>query len=146
MKGSISYRASGGWYVVNWYFKGKAYKISWFNGQRMYSKDRAEKCRACIQGDAERGVFRIEKWLAQAPCDVVPFLHEWLKEISPTLKPGTQKDYANSIKNHLIPFFRLNPTHLNEIRLDTLTKLLNSIDRAGKGKLNVMYCLRSCLD
>ena len=146
MKGSISYRAKFGWCYVSWYSKGKDNKISWFNGQRMYSRDRAEKCRACMQAEEERGVFRIEKWLSQAPCDIVPFLNDWLNEISPTLKPATQKDYANSIKNYLMPFFRRNPTHMNEIQLDTLTKLLNSIDRAGKGKLNVMYCLRACLD
>jgi len=146
MKGSISYRAGSGWYVVNWYYKGKAHKISWFNGQRMYSADRAEKCRACMQAETERGVFRIDKWLAQAPCDVIPYLRGWIEKISPTLKPATRKDYLNSIRNHLIPFFETHPAHLAEIDLDTLTDLLNSIKRSGKGKMNVMYCLRACLD
>ena len=148
MKGSISFRVlgNGGWFYVNWYWGGKDRKIAWFNGQRMYSRDRAEKCRACMQAEEERGVFRLEKWLSQAPCDVIPYMTDWLNDIGPTLKAATLKDYKNSIKNHLIPFFRKNPANLNEIDSQVLTRLLNSIKRGGKGKLNVMYCLRACLD
>lgn len=54
-------------------------------------------------------------------------------------------DYGNSIKNHLTPYFTLNPLQLHEIQYDVLRNLLKSINREGKGKQNVMYCLHACL-
>lgn len=43
------------------------------------------------------------------------------------------------------PFFKEHPVQLHEIQYDVLRKLLNSIDREWKGKLNAMYCLHNCL-
>jgi hypothetical protein len=99
-----------------------------------------------MQTDYERGTFRLEKYTREVPTDVIPYLWEWIAQIGPTLKPATRRDYENSIKNHLEPFFKRHPVQLHEIQLDLLTKLQNSINRSGKGKLNVMGCLHACLD
>lgn len=69
-----------------------------------------------------------------------------METVKPTLSPGAYKDYINSIKNHLVPFFENNPIQLHEIQYDTLVMLLNSIKRGGKGKLNVMSCFHACLN
>ena len=61
-----------------------------------------------------------------------------------TLAPATYKDYRGSIENYLVPFFEKEPMQLHDVRYDTLMRILNSINREGKGKLNVMY-LSSCL-
>ena len=61
------------------------------------------------------------------------------------LSPATRKDYENSIKNHLIPWFKLNPYQIHELQYDVLCRLLNDINRTGKGKKNVIYCLRRCI-
>jgi len=43
-------------------------------------------------------------------------------------------------------WLKKHPVNVHEIRYDTLCQLLTDIKREGKGKLNVMYCLRRCLD
>jgi hypothetical protein len=98
-----------------------------------------------MQADVENGTFRIEKYKGDQWTDVIPYLEVWLETIKATLSPATLKDYQNSIKNHLNPFFRENPVQLHEIQYDLLLKLLNFIQRSGKGKANVMYCLHRCL-
>jgi integrase len=98
-----------------------------------------------MQADVENGTFRIEKYKGDQWSDVIPYLEVWLETIKSTLSPATLKDYQNSTKNHLIPFFRENPIQLHEIQYDLLLKLLNFIPRSGKGKANVMYCLHRCL-
>jgi len=146
MKGSISYRKDRGWWYVSWYEEGKTHKITQYRGERMFRKELAQKLLACMQADMENGIFRLEKYTKEAPTDVVPYLWEWLDAVGSTLKPATYKDYENSIRNHLVPFFQRNPVQLHEIQLDILTRLLNSIQRRGKGKLNTMYALHACLD
>lgn len=145
MKGSIHYREDRKRWFVRWYHQGKAHNIYKYNGEFLYDKRLALKLLSCMQADEERGVFRIEKYLYSAT-DVIPYMAKWLETISPTLSPATQKDYRNSIENHLAPWFEKNPLMLHEIQYDVLCRLLNDINREGKGKLNTLYCLRACLD
>ena len=147
MKGSIHYRKDAGWWFVLWYDPAtqKGAKIVWYKGERMYHRKMAEKLLAVMQSDIEQGTFRLERYTQKGWTDVVPYLYEWLKAVGPTLKPGTLKDYQNSVRNHLEPFFTQHPFQLHEIQYDVLLKLLNSIKREGKGKFNVMMCLHACL-
>ena len=146
MKGSVVYHKRLKRWYVSWWHKGKTYKIyRYIDGQYLYDKKRAEKLCALMQSDVERGVFDIERYTRRFT-DVAPYLEEWLENVKPNLSPATYKDYSNSIRNHLVPFFERHPVQLHEIRLDILYRLLNTIDRAGKGKQNVMYCLHACLD
>lgn len=147
MKGSIHYRKDRGIWFVLWYHKTdkKRYKIYRYKGELIYDKRIAQKLLASMQGDYENGTFRIEKYTGLGWTDTVPYLYEWLDVAKGDLSPATYKDYLNSIKNHLEPFFTSNPFQLHEIQYDVLRKLLNSIDRKGKGKANVMYCLHACL-
>ena len=146
MKGSIHFRGDRGYYYVSWVHKGHPYKVYKYNGEFLYHKKLAEKLLACMQSDEENGFFRIEKYTREVPTDVVPYLNTWIELQKDTLSPATFKDYYNSIKNHLIPWFEKHPVQLHEIRYDILCQLLNDIKRDGKGKLNVIYCLRRCLD
>jgi len=145
MKGSYYFRPDVGWWVVQWYQREKLYKITRYKGERMYSVKTAKKVLALMQSDVEDRVFNIQKWIGQNWTDVIPYLNEWVEAIKDTLSPATYKDYRYSIKNHLIPFFIENPVQLHEIQYDVLMKLLTSINRTGKGKMNVMYCLHACL-
>lgn len=145
MKGSIGFRkiGKGGHYFVSWYIGKKQYKINKYKGIICRDRSMAERLLSIMRSDLENGVFRIEKFLYQA-VDVIDFLEEWLKkEIH--LSPATQKDYQNSIKNHLKPWFETHQVMLHEIQYDTLCSLLNDIKRDGKGKLNVLYCLHAAL-
>lgn len=147
MKGKIGYADHVKRYYVSWYhpLHSKTYKVYHYKGEPLYDRRMAEKLLACMQADVEKGVFRIEQYI-KTPSSVVSYLKEWIEIVKPTISPATYKDYKNSIENHLIPFFQVNPVQLHEIQHDTLMSLLNSIKREGKGKLNVMYCLHACLD
>ena len=147
MTGSIQYHKERKLYYVQWYDRGtkKTYKIYKYRGEYLYDIRLAEKLLACMQADVENGTFRIEKYKGDQWTDVIPYLEVWLETIKATLSPATLKDYQNSIKNHLTPYFQENPVQLHEIQYDVLLKLLNFISRSGKGKANVMYCLHRCL-
>lgn len=148
MKGKIRYRKDRDYWYVDWWDErtGKQRKISRYKGEICYSKKMAKKLLAVMQSRVEDEIFRIEEFTGQQPTNVIPYMDRWMKDISPTLKPATIKDYANSIKKHLVPFFKKHPIQLNEIKYDTLIQILNKINRSGKGKQNVMYCLHACLD
>ncbi len=70
----------------------------------------------------------------ETPSDIVPYLQTWLDEDGKALSPATRKDYENSIKNHLIPWFERNPYQIHEIQYDVLCRLLNDLKRSGKVK------------
>lgn len=148
MKGSIQYRKDRGLYYVAWYHapEKKTYKIYKYKGIPCETKKLAEKLLSSMQGDVENGIFRIEKFTKETLTDTVNYLWSWLNDIQHTLKPATYKDYSNSIRNYLEPFFKEHPVQLHEIQYDLLMKLMNSIKREGKGKMNVLYCLHACLD
>ena len=147
VKGSIQYRKDRKLYYVQWYdrTKKKIFKIYRYKGTYLYHISLAKKLLACLPADTENGTFRIEKYTGDRWTDVIPYLDDWLEAVKTNLSPATYKDYQNSIKNHLTPFFRKNPVQLHEIQYDILLKLLNYIPRCGKGKANVMYCLHRCL-
>ena len=154
MMGKVKYRRSRDFWFVQW----GDFKVSRYKGflcrdgeiHGMKGRDMAIKLLAVIQADAEHcetlGVpFQIERYQEQR-VDTIPYLREWLGVINPTLKPATQKDYLNSINNHIIPWLKRNPYRLHEIKYDILCKMLGDIKREGKGKKNVMYCLHACMD
>jgi len=145
MKGSVGFRnvGNGGYYFVSWYIGKKQYKISRYKGLLCQTHDMANRLLSVMRSDEENGVFRIEKFINQTT-DVVPFLWEWIRAQT-YLSPATIKDYENSIKNHLEPWFNSNPIMLHEIQYDVLCRLVTDIKREGKGKLNVMYCLHDAL-
>ncbi len=147
MKGSVKFRKDRGIWYVTWHYapERKTYKIYRYKGELMHDKRVANKLLSAMQGDTENGTFRIEKYTGKGWTDVVPYLNEWIEAVRGDLSPATYKDYRNSIKNHLAPFFEENPFQLHEIQYDVLRMLLNSIQRGGKGKANVMYCLHACL-
>lgn len=151
MKGKVYFRAARNYWYVQWCDSGKTYKINKYKGflcrdgelQGIRGEDMANRLLSLMRSDQENGVFRIEKFTNQST-DVIPFLEEWL-QTQGHLSPATRKDYENSIKNHLIPWFKANPFSLHEVHYDVLCKLLKGINRSGKGKLNTMYCIHSAL-
>lgn len=147
MKGKIGYAEHVDRYYVSWYYAPhkKTYKIYHYKGEMLYDRRMAEKLLACMQSDVEKKVFRIEQY-TRIPSEVISYLKEWIETVKPTLSPASYRDYKNSIENHLIPFFENHPIQLHEIHYDVLLKLLNGIERGGKGKMNVMYCLHACLN
>ncbi|MBP7508873.1 MAG: tyrosine-type recombinase/integrase [Prolixibacteraceae bacterium] len=153
MKGSIQQHSKYKYYYVAWPDNGKIQTVSRYRGflcrdgeiAGMTGRQMAERLLSLMRADVENGTFRIEKWKGEAPSDIIPYLWKWLEEDGGSLSPATHKDYENSIKNHLIPWFTKNPYQIHELQYDVLCRLLNDINRTGKGKKNVIYCLRRCL-
>lgn len=148
MKGSIYFHKKSNSWVVGWYDrkKKKKYTLYKYKGEYMYSEKIARKLLATMQSDYENNVFDINKYKGnQEWSDIIPYMDNWVENVKDTLSPATYKDYKNSIKNHLKPFFQKHKFQLHEIKYDTLMLLLSKIKRKGKGKFNVMYCLRACL-
>ncbi len=153
MKGSIQQHSKYNYYYVAWPDNGKIKTVSRYKGflcrdgeiAGMTGRQMAERLLSLMRADVENGTFRIEKWKGEAPSDIIPYLWKWLEEDGGSLSPATHKDYENSIKNHLIPWFTKNPYQIHELQYDVLCRLLNDINRTGKGKKNVIYCLRRCL-
>ena len=153
MKGPIQQHSKYEYYYVAWLDKGKLHTFSRYKGflcrdgeiAGMTGKEMAERLLSLMRADVESGTFRIEKWKGETPSDIIPYLWKWLEEDGKSLSPATHKDYENSIKNHLSPWFEKNHYQLHELQYDVLCRLLNDINRTGKGKKNVIYCLRRCL-
>lgn len=153
---SIGFDKKTGRYYVVWYHAPdkRTYKIWFYKGQPMHKAldERrrdvgytvAEKLLSSMQGDVENSRFRLEKY-THDQYDVVPYLETWLEVVKPTLSPATYKDYKGSINNYLKPFFAKKMLELYEIQFDTIMELLTTINRGGKGKMNVIYCLHACL-
>ncbi|MBU0728891.1 MAG: site-specific integrase [Proteobacteria bacterium] len=147
MKGSIHYRKDRGYWFISWWdsHSGKAIKIYYYKGERMYSEKTAEKLLTILTAEQEMGTLCLERYINPMWADTVSYLWEWLEIIQGTVSFATYKDYKNSIKNHLVPFFTKYTYQLHEIQYDILLRLMGTIHRTGKGKYNVMYCLHACL-
>lgn len=149
MSGSIHYRKDRACYFIAWYDKRskKTVKIYRYNGETIYSKKVAQKLLFQMQATVETGHFILERFTKQGFTDIMPFIHEWMENISPTLSPATRKGYQSYIKNHIAPYFGLRKDlQLEDIQLDILTAFMNRLPLAPKGKMNVMYCLHAILD
>jgi integrase len=153
MRGSIQQHSKYKYFYVAWSEKGKVHTFSRYKGflcrdgqiSGMTGRQMAERLLTLMRADVENGTFRIEKWKGEQQSDIIPYLGTWLEEDGKSLSPATIKDYDNSIRNHLIPWFKKNPYQIHELQYDVLCRLLNDINRTGKGKKNVIYCLRRCL-
>lgn len=147
LKGTIGFDKRSRRFYVRWYDNkiGRTIRIWFYKGIKLETRTLADKLLKLMQGDVENGVFILEKY-TQNETDVVPYLKTWLESIKGNLSPATYKDYRNSIDNHIAPFFKTKLVQLHEIQYDIINELMGKIPRSGKGKLNVIYCLRACLD
>jgi integrase len=153
MRGSIQQHGKYKYYYVAWLDKGKLHTFSRYKGflcrdgeiPGMTGREMAERLLSLMRADVENGTFRIEKWQGGTPSDIIPYLWLWFQQDGGSWSPATKKDYNSSIRNHLVPWFQKNPYQLNELQYDVICRLLNDINRTGKGKKNVIYCLRRCL-
>jgi integrase len=151
--GSIQQHSKYKYFYVAWRDKGHLYTFSRYRGflcrdgeiSGMTGREMAERLLSLMRADYENGTFTIEKWQRATPSDIAPYLKSWLEEEGKSLAPATIHDYENSIRNHLIPWFKKNPYQLHELQYDVLCRLVNDIQRSGKGKKNVLYTLRRCL-
>ena len=154
MRGSVFCEKDRGRWAVSWPRDGQrgSHIIRRYKGEPMESERLARKCLSLIQSrweEAQQGLcqFRIEEFTQKGWTDVIQYYEQWMHDvIEPKRKPATIKGYWSYFNNWIKPFFQTHKIMLHEIKLDTLTALLNSIKLTGKGKMNVMMALRSMMD
>lgn len=167
MKGSIVAELDRGRWCVSWPQHGKRIKVRRYNRQFMpitafkdgkpnpakcYGYAMAQKLLAMMQARWEQHIngqagFRIEEFTGQNWSDVCEFYQMWMRDVvEKNRKPSTIHCYWSYYRNWIAPFFKSHPVLLHEIKLDTINKLLNTIELAPKGRLNVIMALRSCLE
>jgi integrase len=118
----------------------------------MYSDKIALKCLAMIQARYEESLqglcqFRIEEFLAKGYTDVLEYYEKWMADVVERhRKPATVALYWYFYRRFFKPFFSKHNIMLHEIKLDTLTSLMNSIDICPSGKRNAMSALRAMMD
>lgn len=149
MSGSVNQRKDTGAYYIQWYDKKsmKTVKVYRYNGEKIFHKKTANKLLAQMQGAVENGTYVLERYTKQRWTDTVPFVREWIKAVRPTLSPATYKGYKSYLKNHIIPYFKVNSNlMLHDIQLDVITDFKNQLPLQPKGKFNVVNCLKAILD
>jgi len=127
-------------------------KVTRYRGEFLHHENVAKKCLSVIQSEWEAHAsglirFRPEKWTKAGWTDVLEYFESWMRDvIEPKRSPATIKGYWSYYRNWFTPFFEKYPVMLHEVHLDQLTKMLNFIALAPKGKYNVMNCFHSFLD
>ena len=146
MKGKIGYDARMKRYYVSWYHapNKKTYKIWFYNGIPLDTKALAERLRANMQSDMDRGVFRIERYFEQRS-EVEVFLDDWIRTVGPSLKPSTLANYKSNIEKHIKPFFQSSLAGLHEIDYMMLLQFAHSLDVESSTKYKVMRTLSTAL-
>lgn len=105
----------------------------------------ARKSADVINSEIDRGIFRPERWKRRSRklFNVDGYSKNWLESVQPSLSKATYHDYKNSFKNHINPF--LGEEYIEDINREKLSKLQNAIQRAPKGKKNVLGAFHSML-
>jgi len=136
-----------GLYIHLWW-QGERHFISTYMGLVSFRDNEglAWKAKAAIDSEIDRGVFRPERWKRRAKklFNVRGYSKTWLDKIRPDISKATHHDYANSFKNHINP--AIGHEYIEDINLDKLTSLMQSVNREPKGKKNVMGALHRMLD
>lgn len=132
-----------GWYVDVTY-QGDRHYLTYYMGQISFKDNQSLAVRSAgvINSEIDKGIFRPERWKrrAQKLFTVAGYSNTWLKNIKPSISTATHYDYFNSFKNHIIPV--LGEEYIEDVNLDKLTYLMNHINRAPKGKKNVMGAMQ----
>jgi integrase len=125
-------------------WQGKRHSIYKYMGEfPCESEAAASQLQHIITDEVTREIFNPARHLKKKPLHLAQWSKTWLTQIRPDIESATLKDYRNSINNHILPV--LGKKFLPDIGYEDLKKLMNKIDRAPKGKKNVMGCLHKLM-
>jgi len=132
----------GLWYI-QFRHQGERHYITQYLGQITFrnNKDLAVRSAGVINSEIDKGIFRPERWKRRAKklYNLEGYSRNWLDNTESSRSAATNHDYENSFKNHINPI--LGHEFIEDINLDKLTCLMDSINRQPKGKKNVMGAL-----
>ena len=140
-------KSKRGIYIHLWW-QGKRHTISTYMGLVSFRDNEglAWKAKAAIDGEIDRGVFRPERWKRRAKklFNIKGYSEIWLDKIKSKVSIATHHDYSNSFKNHINPV--IGHEYIEDVNLEKLDTLMGKINRAPKGKKNVMGALHRMFD
>lgn len=143
MKGSCHLDKRATRWFVQIYWEGEKYRF-WKHpqtGEPFWSKQSAEKQLNRIRVEVDEGYFNPKFWQPNSPMSIRIYALDWLEDIDVSKK--TRSDYRSSVNRYTIPFF--GDKDIRTLRYRDLLKFYKWINRADKGKYNVMSCLRTML-
>ena len=140
-------RNKRGWYVDVYISSQERHSIFYYMGEVGFSDnpELAKTAASVINAEITKGIWRPERWrkAVRRMFTVEGYSQNWLDQIKPSISGATLADYRNSFKNHINPV--LGTEYIEDLNLSKTTLLLNSINRAPKGKKNVMDALKRML-
>lgn len=135
-------KSKRGIYIHLWW-QGQRHTMSTYMGLVSFRDNEglAWKAKAAIDGEIDRGVFRPERWKRRAKklFNIKGYSENWLEKVKSKISIATHHDYFNSFKNHINPV--IGHEYIEDLNLEKLSDLMESIKRAPKGKKNVMGAL-----
>lgn len=142
-RGKIRYRERSKRWYVDLHWQGKRYKLYHYLGQvPCKTKDDAKTFWHSINDEINKtGNLDISRYQKARPKHLKEYAKRWLTLLD--VESATLHDYKNSLKNHILPV--LGDKFLPDITYDDLRALQKGINRAPKGKKNVMDCLRKLM-
>lgn len=143
MSGSVHQDAKTGRWLISIYWEGKQWRFFRHpkTGEAFFARQQAEKQLAKIRTEIDEKTFNPRFWQQRSPMSVREYSRIWLSSIQ--VSPNTRRDYSNSIRNFIVPFFQ--DESIKEIKHAHLVNFLGRIKRSDKGKYNVMGCLKAML-
>jgi len=141
-KGKVRYNQKIDRYFVDIYWQGNRYHLYKYLGRMPCpTTEMADMLLRDIRAEIDKGVFNPHRYKKQRPLHLAEYAGQWLQNI--VVSRGTHHDYKNSINNHIIP--GLGKEFLPDINYEKLRKFQTGINRALKGKYNVMGCLHKLM-
>lgn len=137
MGGSVIFQQDR--YFVQVYWQGEKVRIWKYNGEPLWHRKTAEKLLNKIRSEFDDKTFNPKSYFPDSPMSLKEYAQRWVEIIN--VRESTRRDYRNSIRNHIIPYFR--DRDIRTIRYIDLEEFYRWIDRKDKGKFNVMGCLKT---
>ena len=143
MGGSVHFDKKAQRYFISVYWEGKRHRIFKHpvTGEPFHAKKSAEKILSRIRSEIDYGEFYPKSYYPDSPLSISEYAKEWLECIN--VKPATAKDYSNSVRNFITPYFE--NKDIRRIRYNDIVKFHKWIKRSDKGKYNVVSCLKTIL-
>jgi integrase len=145
--GTIEFNRQRNHWSVRGQWQGERLRFSSYYSQlgKQMCRTEAEalQLQLIISTEIENGSFNPARYKSAKPLSLSKFATKWLEGEKAELSAATHADYKNSLENHIYPV--LGNAFIPDIGHSDLKDLLGKINRAPKGKKNVMDCLKRVL-
>lgn len=143
-RGVVRYNKRLNTYYVDLYYLGERHRIYKYLGvMPCPTAESGEQLRLILNDEINKDPYgwTPARHKKTSPLHLESYSKTWLKTLE--VSTATMHDYLNSLNNHILP--ALGNEYLPDINTDRLMIFQKGIQRAPKGKKNVMDCLKMIL-